>query len=129
MFRKTIRIAPLALGALALALIVPVVEAAEEPSAYHRYVMKGSIIEKKGPDLYVCIGSHDGATVGQELEVIRVRQAPGGGKSGIVRFERKHVGRVRIEEIVDEHFARAHLLSGEGEKGDLVELKEEDQDH
>lgn len=127
MFRKTFRIAPLALGALALALFPPVVSAADEPSAYHRYLMKGSIIEKKGPALYLCIGTNDGAEVGQELDVVRVQRAPGGGgKSGIVRFERKQVGRLRIEEIVDEHFARAHLLSGEGKKGDLVELRAAD---
>ena len=126
MFRKTVRIAPLALGALALALFLPAVAAADEPSAYHRYVMKGSIIEKKGPELYVCIGTNDGAEVGQELDVVRVQRAPAGGKSGIVRFERQQIGRLRIEEIVDEHFARARLLSGEGRKGDLVELKAAD---
>lgn len=126
MFRKTFRIAPLALGALALALFLPVVSAADEPSVYHRYLMKGSIIEKKGDQLYLCVGTNDGAKVGQELDVVRARRAPSGGKSGIVRFERKQVGRLRIEEIVDEHFARARLLSGEGKKGDLVELKEGD---
>ena len=122
MLRKTVRIASLAFGALALFSWQPV-RAADEPSAYHRYLMKGSIVEKEGSALYLCIGTHDGATVGQELDVVRVKRAPGGGKSGIVRFERKQVGRVRIEEITDEHFARAKLLSGEAEKGDLVELQ------
>lgn len=124
MFRKAIRIASFAVGPLALSLVswLPV-RAAEEPSAYHRYLMKGSIIENDGSALYLCIGTHDGAEVGQELDVVRVKRAPGGGKSGIVRFERKQVGRVRIEEITDEHFARAKLLSGEAKKGDLVELQ------
>ncbi len=126
MFQKTIRITPLALGALALALFLPFVIEADEPSAYHRYLMKGSIIEKEGSALYLCIGTNDGAEVGQELDVVRARRAPGGGKSGIVRFERKQVGRLRIEKIVDEHFARARLLSGEGKKGDLVELRAAD---
>ena len=124
MFRKAVRIAPLALGALALALVSSLpARATEEPSAYHRYVMKGSIVEKDGSALYLCIGTHDGAEVGQELDVVRVKRAPGGGKSGIVRFERKQIGRVRIDEITDEHFARAKLLSGEAQKGDLVELR------
>ncbi len=123
MLSKAIRIVSFALGALALVSALPVRAEEKEPSVYHRYLMKGSIIEKDGAALYLCIGTHDGAEVGQELDVVRVQRAPGGGKSGIVRFERKQVGRVRIEEITDEHFARAKLLSGKGEKGDLVELK------
>ncbi len=123
MLRKAIWIASFALAALALISGLAVGAAQKEPSAYHRYLMKGSIIEKDGSALYLCIGTHDGAEVGQELEVVRVKRAPGGGKSGIVRFEREQVGRVRIEEITDEHFARAQLLSGKAEKGDLVELK------
>lgn len=123
MLRKAISLASVALGALALVSGLPVRATDKEPSVYHRYLMKGSIVEKEGSALYLCIGTHDGAEVGQELDVVRVKRAPGGGKLGIVRFERKQVGRVRIQEITDEHFARALLLSGQADKGDLVELK------
>ena len=38
---------------------------------YHGFLMKGSIIEASNSDVYLCIGSKDGASVGQELDAIR----------------------------------------------------------
>jgi len=83
---------------------------------YHRYVMRGSIIEASGSEVYLCIGSKDGASVGQELdvyEIIETKPTP---------FRRVLVGKVKITEIVDEHFAKATVISGKAEKNDIVEL-------
>ncbi len=85
---------------------------------YHGVLMKGSIIEASDSDVYLCIGSKDGAAVGQELDVykvIRVRRAT-------PTFKRVFSGRVKITEIIDEHFARATVISGKAEKDDIVEL-------
>jgi len=85
---------------------------------YHGFFMKGSIIEASNSDLYLCIGSKDGASVGQELDVYKIfgESTKGSG------FRRVHTGKVKITEIVDEHFAKARVISGKAEKYDIVEL-------
>ena len=85
---------------------------------YHGFIMKGSIIEASGSDVYLCIGSKDGATVGQELDVYKILQR----RSKATVFRREHTGKVKITEIIDEHFARATVISGKAEKNDIVEL-------
>lgn len=80
----------------------------------HSNLMKGSIIEMQDYNIYICIGSRDGAKVGQELDIYV------GAKPMIYKgppsFERKHMGNIRIVETLDEHFARAILISGKAER-------------
>ncbi len=38
-------------------------------SAGHKYIMRGQVLEVAGDEAYLCIGSEDGARVGQELAV------------------------------------------------------------
>ncbi|HEX4954233.1 MAG TPA: hypothetical protein VF017_12655 [Thermoanaerobaculia bacterium] len=111
-------------GLATLLLVVPAsIEAGEEPSFYHRYIMKGSILEVEEGAVYLCIGTSDGAVPGQVLEVVRITRKPGyNPKAGGLRFRRDKVGQVKIDEVVDEHFARASLLAGEAKAGDVVEL-------
>ena len=85
---------------------------------YHAHIMKGSIIEASGSEVYLCIGSKDGASVGQELDVYEIIQT----KPTPTFFRRVHTGKVKITEIVDEHFAKATVISGKAEKNDIVEL-------
>ena len=88
-------------------------------TVYHGYFMKGSIIEASNSHLYLCIGSKDGAAVGQELDVYKIfGQSTAKGTA----FRRVHTGKVKILEIVDEHFAEATVISGKAEKNDIVEL-------
>jgi hypothetical protein len=87
-------------------------------TVYHGYLMKGSIIEASNSDVYLCIGSKDGAAVGQELDVYKIPQT----KPEALHFYREHTGKVRITEIIDEHFAKAKVISGRAEKNDIVEL-------
>lgn len=87
-------------------------------TVYHGFLMKGSIIETSDSDVYLCIGSKDGASVGQELDVYKIIQR----QSKAAHFRREHTGKVRITEIIDEHFAKATVISGKAEKNDIVEL-------
>ena len=87
-------------------------------TVYHGFLMKGSIIEASDSDVYLCIGSKDGASVGQELDVYKIPQT----KPEALHFYREHTGKVRITEIIDEHFAKAKVISGRAEKNDIVEL-------
>ena len=89
-----------------------------EQKVYHGFLMKGSIIETSDSDAYLCIGSKDGASVGQELDVYKISSLRSKG----TLFERIPTGKVRITEIIDEHFAKATVISGKAEKNDIVEL-------
>jgi uncharacterized RmlC-like cupin family protein len=87
----------------------------------HSSTMKGSIIALEDSNVYICIGSRDGAKVGQELDVYNIGAKPMVYK-GSPSFERKHTGKIRIIEVLDEHFARAILVSGKAEIAYIVEL-------
>jgi hypothetical protein len=86
--------------------------------AYHKYLMKGSIIEADDSNVSLCIGSNDGAEVGQELNVYKIRTISKARST----FQRELTGKVKITEIVDEHFAKAKVISGKAAKDDIVEL-------
>ncbi len=95
--------------------------AADSPSLRHTFFMRGHIVEMQDAALVVCIGQADGASVGQTLDVVRHRRVATGPK-GMGRFKREVVGQVRIDAIVDEHYAEATLVSGEAGQRDSVEL-------
>ena len=91
--------------------------------ARHEYIMRGQVISAEGNNVYLCVGNRDGAQVGQELAVNRVSSRPGSPKASMPIFTRTLVGRVRIGEIVDEHFAKALVLTGDVQTNDVVELE------
>ena len=76
--------------------------ATESPGIRHTYFMAGSVVESSAVGVYLCIGSPDGARVGQQLDVVRVtRVRKHGPKQQGVRFKRDKVGTVRIDATVD----------------------------
>lgn len=88
--------------------------------AHHSGLMKGSVLSAGDGRLVLCIGSRDGAAVGQELKAYEyVRSAAPRG----VGFTRRETGVVRITEIVDEHFAHASVVSGTVKENAIVELE------
>ena len=60
----------------------------------------------------------DGASLSQELDLYKVIQR----QSRTKPFRRVHTGEVKITEIIDEHFAKATVISGKAEKNDIVKL-------
>lgn len=88
----------------------------------HSFFMRGTIVAMSGRIPTICVGKADGAAVGQTLTVVRVRAAAG-GKPGSPTFRRTDVGTIRITSLVDDHFARASVISGSPAKNDLVELR------
>jgi len=86
----------------------------------HGYLMKGSIVDTSNSGIVLCIGSEDGASVGQELNVYKVTR--NGPKPGVPVFKRVETGKVKVTEIIDKHFAKAVVISGKAEKDDIVEL-------
>jgi len=92
--------------------------------AGHKYIMRGQVLEINNNVVYLCIGSNDGASVGQELTVVKFDKIPVDSQKYVGPiFKREETGKVKILEIVDEHYAKATLLSGEVEPHYTVELK------
>ena len=94
-------------------------------SVYHKYLMRGTVLESTDGKIYLCVGTSDGAKAGQELTVVRFTKTGGspGLKGQRPTFNREEVGKVKILEVVDEHMANAKILSGEAKVNDIVELK------
>lgn len=97
---------------------------ADGPGLRHRAFMAGSVLESTETEIYLCIGTSEGAEVGQELDVVRVTRDTSTNPKHGLRFKHRKVGTVRIDAIVDEHFAKATVVGGEGEKGDIVRLSD-----
>jgi hypothetical protein len=110
-----------AIGLLLTTLLVLVMTScATMQKGYHAYIMRGSIIETSDSEVYLCIGKKDGASIGQELGVYKITSSP--GPKGAPALKREYTGKVRITEIIDEHFAKAKVISGAAEKNSIVEL-------
>jgi hypothetical protein len=95
---------------------------AAEGSFRHDVLMRGQILEAEAGSLVVCVGTRDGAEVGQLLDVIRHTRVAHQHKSPAPRFRRETVGSVRITTLFDEHYATAEVVEGEPKVNDTVEL-------
>jgi hypothetical protein len=94
-------------------------------TAGHKYIMRGQILEVADNEAYLCVGSRDGAKVGQELAVYRfVRMPTVTSKSPLPIYKRESAGRIKIVEIMDEHYARARVLSGDVKANYVAEMEE-----
>ncbi len=87
---------------------------------YHGYMMKGSVVSATGNEGVICIGSKDGATVGQTLKAYKVTAKTSDKTSKYIKSE---TGSVKITEIVDEHFAKVTAVTGKLETGNIVEVE------
>ena len=89
----------------------------------HKYFMKGQILHISDKEAYLCIGSAEGAKAGQEFPVFRYVKLPySSPKQTTPSFKREAVGSVKIAEVVDVHYAKATILSGDIKVNDVAEL-------
>ena len=89
----------------------------------HSWFMRGSIVAEDATGKVVCIGSDDGATVGQILDAYRVVQNPGPYKGPGPNVRRERSGHVRIDHVFDAHFAHVSVVDGAPAVHDIVELR------
>ena len=90
----------------------------------HGVLMKGQVIKVNSDNsLVVCVGTNDGAKVGQVLDAYRyvVRHSVEEGRD---QFLRNELGKVSIQEIVNEHYAIAKVINGSVQINDMVQLVE-----
>jgi hypothetical protein len=107
----------------ALVLVLFFVTTSYAGSVYHKYLMRGTVLEATDGKIYLCVGTSDGAKAGQELTVVRFVKEEA-EPHGVLSFNREVVGKVKIMEIVDEHMANAKVISGEAKVNDIVELEQ-----
>ena len=114
------------IGALCGILIVITASCAALNSAGHKYVMRGQVLGVTDDIVYLCIGSKDGAVIGQEYSVYTFIQTKSLNKKGNERLEytKKDTGTVKLTEIVDEHYAKAKITAGEAKVNYVVELRQ-----
>jgi hypothetical protein len=93
-------------NALLVVFLIAAAGCATLESAGHKYIMKGQILDVGDREVYLCIGSAEGAKVGQTYIVYRSIKMQGGLKQQI-SYRRGRVGEVKITEVVDEHYAKA----------------------
>lgn len=94
-------------------------------SARHEYLMRGQVVEIEGSEAVICVGSQDGAKTGQELNAYKlVAKNFGGSAKTPARWEKVKVGTVRIEQVIDEHFAKARVTNGDIVVNNIVELSQ-----
>ena len=92
-------------------------------TAGHKYIMRGQVLEVSNSTAYLCVGTKDGAQIGQEFVVYRFERTPSvNPKSTAPSYKRVETGKIKITEIVDEHMATAKILSGSVKSNDVAEL-------
>jgi len=95
---------------------------------YHENIMRGQIVGVDGDQVVLCIGSRDGAKPGMTFDVFHVNydeiRYRGYISADANPYRRELAGSVTIEEVIDQHFARAKIKSGDIQRNDIVELQD-----
>ena len=87
----------------------------------HNYLMRGQVVSASTNDIVVCVGLDDGAKVGQELTAYRFFENNNSGEGDEI-YEKRSVGKIKIEKIINGHYAKATVVEGKILKHDLVQL-------
>jgi hypothetical protein len=101
-----------------LVILLTAMGCATLETARHEYLMRGQVLEVKDGTAYLCLGSEEGAKVGQVFTVRRYVRM-GLQKQSQYRIDR--VGTVKITEV-ETHMAWAKIVTGDIKANDVVEL-------
>jgi hypothetical protein len=115
----------LVFNAFLVFLVLALAGCSRMESARHEHIMKGQILEVTDNSAYLCIGSKDGAEVGDQFVVYKFTRGvnPDSKYTSQPYYKRDQVGKIKITEIIDEHMARAKILEGEVKPHYFVELE------
>lgn len=105
---------------LSIIMLTLITGCATFQTAKHQYIMRGQILESTDDGIYLCIGSADGAKAGQEYKVYKFVRTP--GTKSQPNYRKVETGTIKIIDIVDEHYAKAKILTGEAKENYIVEL-------
>jgi len=102
---------------MVLLILLAAMGCATLETARHEYFMRGQVLEVEDGRAYLCIGSEEGAKVGQEFTVHRYVKT--GGARGSYRVDL--VGTLKITEV-ETHMAWAKIITGDVKANDVVDL-------
>ena len=108
------------LNVLLVILFATFMGCATMESAGHKYSMRGSVLDVSDGTAYICIGTDQGAQVGQEFTVKRYVRTYTSGKQA-PEYSVENVGKVQITKT-ESHMANVKILSGDIKQNDVVEL-------
>jgi hypothetical protein len=103
-----------------LVILLLVMGCATMEAARHEYLMRGSVLDVQDGTVYLCLGTAQGAKVGQDFTVRRYVHIPG-SRGG---YNVDYVGTVKITEV-QTHMAWAKILTGDVKANDVVNLNTE----
>ena len=83
-------------------------------------VMRGSVIRTSDNTIVVCFGSDQSIEPGTIFSVHRATYT-GSIDADTDTYSREKIGKIRILRPLDGHFARASIIDGEIEPGDMIE--------
>lgn len=86
----------------------------------HEYLMSGQVVSTNN-EVVVCVGEANGAEVGQILTAYRI-VTNDDWEEGAAAFKKLDIGQVKIDKIINEHFAKVTILKGDIKKHDMVQL-------
>lgn len=105
----------------AVIVLIGLLTACAGTQVVHKYFAKGQVLGIEGDEIVLCIGSSDGAEKDQILNVYRYEYSGTVAEGGDV-YDRKYVGQIKIDSIVNKHFARAKMIDGYIKKHDMAEF-------
>jgi hypothetical protein len=113
-------------NAFLVILVVAMAGCSRMDTARHEMLMKGQFLEVTDNSAYLCIGSKDGAEVGDQFAVYKFTRVanPDSKYAAHPKYDREQVGKIKITEIVDEHMAKANIASGEVKPTYFIELED-----
>lgn len=89
---------------------------------YHDYIMSGQVVTAKGSELVVCVADTNNLEQNKVYDVYRAVYDDKVITEGESGYSREYVGKVRLGNTKDVHFANATIVSGQVMPNDIVEF-------
>ena len=103
---------------VSIVLLTALMSACSSSPFYHKVFMRGQIVGVDGDQVVFCIGSDTGASIGEEFVAHRYTYEETGENGEY--YGTIEVGSVVVREIVNVHFAKGVISSGDATKYDIL---------
>lgn len=89
---------------------------------YHDYIMSGQIVSVKEDSVVICVADTEGLNKGDIFNVYRTVADPTAIDEGDSGYKREFVGKIRLGDKKEKHFANATVVTGEMFQHDMIEF-------
>lgn len=105
---------------ISIVLLTVLMAACSSSPFYHKVFMRGQVVGVDDDQVVFCIGKETGASIGEEFVAYRYTYEDYYDESDNEYYDTIEVGTVVVREIVNEHFAKGVISSGEVTKYDIL---------